>query len=892
MNHLLRTCKCHWVGEEYLHWGAAAERRAFAAPGTAPQFPPDATLVGRHMRLELHFDFDQRRVWGSTTHELEVRCATTREAMFNAVGLEVSRVTVNGRRAAFENTGEQVLVTLPRAFRHGAQLTVALEHGVTRPAAGLYFTNPDAAYPERFRTAWSQGQDEDSRYYFPCLDRPNFKQTSEALLYVPRGDFALSNGDLVRHRRRATAGEDLWHYRMELPYSTYLFSVVVGNFAAHKERAGKVEVRWFCQPGREREAANAFGNTGDILRFLADFTGHPYPHRQYTQIAVPDFIFGGMENFTVTTQTDLTLHDDRAHLDFSSDDLVAHEAAHTWFGNLVTARGWAHAWLHESFATYMEALYTRESLGPEEHDYQLLRDAEAYFHEDTIYRRPLVTYRYEAPIDLFDSHLYPGGAVRLRHLHALLGEQAFRASLRRYLADRHLGLAETVDLARAIEAETGLNFDWWFHQWIFSAGYPTFEVKYAWKAEEGLAEVVVRQTQRLADGTADPKRQPFFRVPTRLGFLVGRDLVEVPITVEGESSQFLVRLARKPTLVLFDPRFECPVKRVKFEKPQEMLLHQLRHGPGAVARIEAAAALAEKPNATVTRTLRERLRREPFWGVQQRIARALGRISGAAARDALVVGLRLEHPKARRAVVEALGHFRDDPAAAQALERLARRGDPSYYVEGEVARALGRCRAPGARKLLEEMLRRLSHADVIRTGAYDGLAELNDPASLGLLEEGLRYGAPPVARRAAIRGVGTLAHKHPHLRPRALELLQPVVEHKDDPAATFAAKLAGLRALQQAGDLDAQPLVSRVAAAEVDGRLVRLARDTLRALRAEAARPAEMQALRTDVEQVTRENKTLRDRLEALEQKTAPQKKKPAARARPAGRRRQGRARG
>ena len=179
---------------------------------------------------------------------------------------------------------------------------------------------------------------------------------------------------------------------------------------------GQPEVRWYGQQGRAAEGRNAFGHTAEILRFLAEFTGVPYPARQYTQIAVPDFIFGGMENFTVTTQTDLTLHDDRAHLDFSSDDLVAHEAAHSWFGNLVTAREWAHAWLHESFATYLEALYARESKGADEFDYQVLRDAEAYFHEAEQYHRPIVTQRYEAPIDLFDAHLYPGGAVRLRHL--------------------------------------------------------------------------------------------------------------------------------------------------------------------------------------------------------------------------------------------------------------------------------------------------------------------------------------------------------------------------------------------------------------------------------------------------------------------------------------------
>src|SRR5574341_1800985 len=434
MNNLLRTCKCHWVGTDYQHWGSGFRRAPFAPPGTAPHFAPDSPVSATEMRVSLHLDPAKLHAWGTTTHEIKVQAPSVSEVRFNARGLEFGRVTVNGRTAAFESTGEQIVVALPKPAKAGESFSVGIEHGVTRPAAGLYFTNPDPAYPKRFRTVWSQGQDEDTRHYLPCLDAPQFKQKTEALLYVPKGWFALSNGELVKHNRGVTGTEDLWHYRMEHPYSTYLFSVVAGEFSEYRDK-GKTapEVRWYVQKGREKEGRNAFGGTADILRFISEFTQVPYPYRQYTQIAVPDFIFGGMENFTVTTQTDLTLHDDRAHLDFSSDDLVAHEAAHSWFGNLVTCRSWAHAWLHESFATYLEALYQRHKLGPQEFDYQLLQAAEAYFFEDGRYRRPLVTHRYEQPIDLFDAHLYPGGAVRLRHLHALLGEETFRAVLKHFL---------------------------------------------------------------------------------------------------------------------------------------------------------------------------------------------------------------------------------------------------------------------------------------------------------------------------------------------------------------------------------------------------------------------------------------------------------------------------
>jgi aminopeptidase N len=630
-------------------------------------------------------------------------------------------------------------------------------------------------------------------------------------------------------------------------------------------------VRWYVQRGREAEGRNAFANTGAILRFLADFTGVPYPHAQYTQIAVPDFIFGGMENFTATTQTDLTLHDDRAHLDFSSDDLVAHEAAHTWFGNLVTAREWAHAWLHESFATYLEALYQRHAHGADEFDYQVLRDAEAYFHEDGQYRRPIVTQRYQAPIDLFDAHLYPGGAVRLRNLHALLGEETFRAALQRYLEAHRCGVAETGDLARAVEAEAGANWDWWFEQWIHAAGYPSLEVGYRWDAGEHLAQLTVKQTAPLTDPLSDPrgdsKTRRWFRLPLKVAFRVGRSTETFPVTVDAESHRFVFRLAARPTLVLLDPDFECPALRVKFDKGEDLLLAQLEQAPRPIARIAAANALADKPSAKATAALGRRLRREPFWGVQQRIARALGKIGGQAARDALLAALNVPHPKARREVVATLGHFRDDEKVAAALTRRARRGDASYSVEAELARALGRCRAPAAGELLPGFLERDSHVDAIRTGALDGLAELGAAESWPTVQGYLRYGAPAMSRPAAIRAAAELARRHPHLRQPVLDALATVAEHRDQPAASFRGKGAALRALVRLGDPDALPLLQRVAGNEVDGRLVRLARLCAQDLRTALTKPQELYTLRTDLESVTKEHKSLRERMDVLEQK-------------------------
>src|SRR4029079_2624315 len=124
------------------------------------------------------------------------------------------------------------------------------------------------------------------------------------------------------------------------------------------------------------------------------------------QVAVADFIFGGMENTSATTQTDRTLHDARAHLDFSSEPLVSHELAHEWFGDLVTCRDWGHAWLNEGFATYMESLWREHAHGYDDFLYDVYDLNQLYQGEDRErYRRPIVTNTYGWPSDLFDRHL-------------------------------------------------------------------------------------------------------------------------------------------------------------------------------------------------------------------------------------------------------------------------------------------------------------------------------------------------------------------------------------------------------------------------------------------------------------------------------------------------------
>jgi aminopeptidase N len=862
----VRYCKCHFHNGESEHWGIL-DRKAFAQKGADVHFAPDTPLLPKHLSLELSFDWEEERVWGNTTYDLKVNGYDVREIVFDAVNLEIEKVMLGRRSLEFENTGDRVIIPLDKALKYGGTVQVKLFHSVSRPPAGIYFTKPDDAYPDRFKTVWTQGQDEDSKYYFPCFDQPNFKQTTEVKLHLPKGMFGLSNGRLIK--KKESPKESFYHYKLEIPYSTYLLSIVAGDFAEHKSRVAGVDIKWYVQKGRDREGVNAFKDTGKIIRFFSEYTGYQYPYKHYTQIAVPEFVFGGMENFTVTTQTDLTLHDDRARLDMDSNGLVAHEAAHMWFGDVVTARTWSHAWLHESFATYFDALYTRESKGDDEFRYQLLEDAETYFSEDSRYRRPIVTNIYKEPIDLFDAHLYPGGAVRLHYLKSILGETLFRKALTRFLKRHEYGLVETLDLVRCLEEVSGKNFDEWMAQWIYRGGYPILEIGYQWGSVSNMAEVTIKQTQK-AEKKGD---ELLFKLPLQIEFYYSRGSEKFPVEIKNKEEKFCFHLKSKPLYFRLDPGYECPVKKVKLEISRALLHEQLKRDKDPIGRIEAAKCLAAK--TADIKVLSQCLKKESHWGVSHRIAKSLGKIGGESARDGLLKTLNNRDAKIRLGIVRALGEFIGDEKVTSALKKISK-SDPSYRVEAEALNSLGRIKAKNCRSFLESFLDRPSHNDMGRSAIFRALANLDDEGAWTTLLKGAEYGAPRSSRFSAVQGLAKLAGRFERLKPEAIDSFKLFArETRGTPAATFRGKFAAIHAMGELEDLTAIPTLRKVAYGETDGRLKRRAEETIARLFESAKKPKEMKLIRSDLDDLMSENKSLRDRVDIMEkQKDAKQKSK------------------
>ena len=829
---------------------------SFSLPGATEHYAAPRPVRVLHVSLDVSLDFERAAVSGTCTTRLAaVRGVDT--VSFDAVELEVSEVTVDGKAARFANSGRHLHVTLPRKLKPGAEAEVRVRYAA-RPTRGLYFLAPDAAYPKRPTQAWTQGQDEDSRCWYPCLDAPAQKATTELRATFPERFTSVSNGALVSDKR--ARGKRTQHWRLDRPHAPYLVTLVVGEFE-EVTHPGRVPLRYLFPKGKRDAALRVVERTPEMLSLFEKLTGEPYPWRTYSQVFVADFIFGGMENTSATTLTDEVMHDARAALEYgaAAESLVAHELAHQWFGDLLTCRDWPHGWLNEGFATYAELLWRETADGKDAADQHRREDLDAYLSEASErYARPIVARKFHEPIDLFDRHLYEKGGAVLHELRRRLGDEDFFSALKAYVRAHRDGTVETHDLARAVEATTGHNLDRFFDQYVLSPGHPRLKVDVAYEAAEKRLKLAVKQAQP----TQGEGAFPLFELPLDVDVVVGGRERTERLWVKDAEHTFHLRADAEPSQVRVDPRRDV-LGTVEVKKSLQLWVEELTAAPRARSRTEAALALGKDGGRTAVEALAAALPKERFWATQAAIARALGQARTDDAKEALLKHHRaLAQPKARRAVAAALGGFRRDAEVGRALTAWVKAGDASAWVEGECARSLGKLRLPGTLATLVSLLQREGFQDAVAVGAIDGMAELQDPAAYDRVERLTRYGQPPHRRRAALSALARLAEVSGK-KPSAVETLTELLRDKQ-----FRVQMATFGALQQLGDR--QALGALESTPFQDGRARRAAKEAARALRTSEPGAKELAALREEVDALKAEGKALKAQLEAL---TAKRKK-------------------
>ncbi len=529
-------------------------------------FNRNRTFDAQHYLIRTSFDRKNKAIFGETTVSLKPLKNSLDSVELDAANLDFESVKIEpkGTDLKFETRGDKIVIALGKRYSPKDLITIRLKYSA-KPKKGVYFISArrDGAALLHEAQIWTQGEAEESRFWFPSYDFPDDKATTEQFLTVEQDETAISNGELIETLQNAD-GTKTFHFKMALPHSVYLTSFIVGKYVKITDSYKNIPLAVYLYPGKEFLYGQAFSNTKQILRFYEELTGIAYPFNKYEQTIVSQFKLGGMENITATTLSDRDIFlSDRNRL--VVEDIISHEISHSWFGNLVTCRNWAELWLNEGFATYMEAAFREKMYGRDDYLQKIREDRDVYFAEESQMSRKHGLYNQLARPDasIFDAVTYQKGSAVIHTLRETVGADVFWKAINVYLNRHKLANVETPDLQKVFEEVSKKDLDWFFKQWIYGAGYPRLDVRYSYDPETKKLDLIVSQTQKTDDNTPAA-----FILPMDIEIGTPNGTVSEKLMITKREQRFSVDLPDAPMRIAFDKDLKIPLKTLKIQKTE------------------------------------------------------------------------------------------------------------------------------------------------------------------------------------------------------------------------------------------------------------------------------------------------------------------------------------
>ena len=690
----------------------------YTPPRSWPQEPRRFDLL--HQRIEIRFDVPHRAIIGTVTTRVAITLGATDTVRLNAENLTIDKATdARGKVLKFTQDTARVTVQLGRRAAVGDTVVFTLQyHGV--PERGLYIV------PRR-NIIWSQGEATETRAWVPTYDAPNDKTTWEFLVTVDSNMKVLSNGHLVSVTPTSGGSQNVWHWLQDKPASTYLYSVVAGPFTILRDQWRGIPVEYYTYADTVDAAWRTFGETPAMIELYSQVLGVPFPWDKYDQSIIPDFTYGGMENVSATTQTDMALHGAGSEPGSSGRGLNAHELAHQWFGDLTTTGGWAEIWLNEGITTYMESVQLEKSRGWDAAEQGWYGQQQGAMSADLAQARPLVWGKYEGtdPITLFFSgHVYPKGAQLAHQLRRLLGDSTFWLGMKRFLTDNANKPVTTADYAVAMEKTCHCDLDWFFDQWAYGVGYPRVQFTRQWNPGSKTLQVVVTQTQPI-----DSVR-PLFRFPATIRVITRDSVVRQQVMVAHQVDTFAIALPSAPLSFRFDEGGWL-LGTVKGDQSPAELADMAKHDLDIRGRHWALTALATSRDSIAMDARRFVVLNEHSEWLRGLAVGMMTRDSNTASRAVAQSALRDPDPGVRSGALMTLNRL--DAAAALAAATTMFPADPNDQVRTSAMSIIARAKGAAALDLLLEASRS-SQTFNMRTSAAQWLGRIKDPRAADALE--------------------------------------------------------------------------------------------------------------------------------------------------------------
>ncbi|MGJ1412880.1 M1 family aminopeptidase [Sphingobacterium multivorum] len=624
-----------------------------------------------HTKLDVHFDYTNQFLNGKEWVTLKPHFYPTDSLRLDAKGMDIKQVSlVNGSQLIplkYTYDDHSILIKLDRNYLAKEQYTVYLDYtakpnllkvqgsAAINDAKGLYFINPDERVPNKPRQIWTQGETEASSAWFPTIDRPNQKTTTEISMTVLDNYVSLSNGALSNQQKNSDGTRtDTW--KMDLPHAPYLFMMAVGDFKIYQDKYNNIPVDYYLEPKYAPYAKDIFGKTPAMMDFYSKTLGVPYPWNKYAQIVCRDYVSGAMENTSATLHGEHVQKTKRELLDDNQEGTIAHELFHQWFGDLVTAESWSNLTMNESFATFGEVIWREHDGGKDRGDKSRFEKLQSYLKSTKNGKSPtLARYHYHDKEDMFDNISYAKGSLILYALKEQMGDEAFYQSLKKYLTDNSFKTGEPQQLRLAMEEVTGKDWAPYFNQWYYQGGHPILKVT----TRNGENSVILNVAQ-IQDSTVQT-----FQLPLAVDIYTKNGKIRQTFQLNRRNAQFMIPLPAAVEFIDIDPE-KTLVGQIQIDKSDGDYLYQYEHAPSFANRVGAIAYASKNPTNTIS---------------QQILTKALADTDADLAATA-IQGLDLSNPAVRKSTEKTILTLAEKSEAsvirASAIQKLSQTKDKKY----------------------------------------------------------------------------------------------------------------------------------------------------------------------------------------------------------------------
>ncbi|WP_051205388.1 M1 family metallopeptidase [Salinimicrobium xinjiangense] len=415
-----------------------------------------------HLRAEVTIDPLKQAVAGDLLFTFDVLTKTD-SIFIDAQKMNFSEVFLNGEEVKYGNDEKRFWLT--GKFSPAKEQQLSMRY-TAEPKQTMYFIRTSPQEEAAEFQVWTQGQGKNTSHWLPSFDDPAEKLEFDIAYIYPSGKWIIGNGELEAHQERKDSLA-LWQFNMDKPMSSYLVAMAAGDFE-NETRYSKsgITMEFYFPPGLEVRVEPTYRHSEFLMDFFEEETGFAYPWNNYKQIPVQDFLYAGMENTGTTIFSDIFLIDSIGYNDQNYININAHELAHQWFGNLITAASPEDHWLQEGFATYYALLAEKEIFGDDYYYRKLFKTAEELKQLSDSGKGQALVGRNGSSLTYYQK-----GAWALHILNETIGKSAFDLGVKNYLEKYQFATASTAQFLAEMELASGKDLSAFEKNWLRQSAF-------------------------------------------------------------------------------------------------------------------------------------------------------------------------------------------------------------------------------------------------------------------------------------------------------------------------------------------------------------------------------------------------------------------------------------